>query len=390
MRYFLIAGEASGDMHAANLMSALRAIDSGALFAFMGGDKMSAVAQRTPVVHYREVAYMGIGPVLRNLRTIAQKGSVVQEALLRFNPDVVIPVDFGGFNFKYILPFVRKQLPNAYLPYYIPPKVWAWKKWRVNALRKQCSEVLCILPFEEAFLQQHNVRASYIGNPCVDAVDSYWDNYGKPERQEHLRQLLADQSEDSRPIIAILAGSRRQELKSNLPLMLETVRDYYPHLRPVIAGAPALSEEDYRPYLLEQNPVKILFGATYDLLAGAQIALVTSGTATLETALIGTPQVVCYRANGKRVMNWAFQHLFPIRYFSLVNLIADAPLVTELLAADATHTNLKRAIDTLLNNSDTLHKGYQQVRTLLGREHCSQIAAQRIVQCALQNKQKHS
>lgn len=381
MRYFLIAGEASGDLHAAHLMRAIRLRDTEAAFAFMGGDKMAEIAQCAPIVHYKDVAFMGFEQVVRNFFSIQQKGKLVQKKLLDFAPDVVIPVDFGGFNFRYILPFVHRHLPQTRLIYYIPPKVWAWKKGRVRTLRKFCAETLCILPFEEDFLKQHKVSSLYIGNPCIDAVGNYYAKHGEEVfKNQLLAQCTSIPSEKKDSLVAILPGSRRQELKSNLPLMVETLRTSFPHLHPIIAGAPGLTTEDYHPFIPNDYPIEILFNSTYTLLAGAKVALVTSGTATLETALIGTPQVVCYRAGGARWMNWAFEHLFPIRYFSLVNLILDRPLVKELLAADATPLNLRLALQEVLDVPYPIMEGYHQLRSLLGEQPASERAAKHIVE----------
>ncbi|MBB6276327.1 lipid-A-disaccharide synthase [Porphyromonas circumdentaria] len=380
MRYFFIAGEASGDLHAANLMKALKLQDAEATFAFMGGDKMAEIAQKPPIIHYRSLAFMGFEQVVRNIFSIHKKGKLMQKKLLEFSPDIVIPVDFGGFNFRYILPFVHRELPETSVIYYIPPKVWAWKKYRVRALKKYCSRVLCILPFEETFLQKADVPAHYTGNPCVDAVGAYYASYGKEEyKQKIVEQAFTIPEAKKDLLIALLPGSRRQELKSNLPLMIETLRTYYPDLYPVIGGAPGLTIEDYRLFLPQDYPIQIVFDATYTLLAGCKLALVTSGTATLETALIGTPQVVCYRANGRRWMNWAFKNLFPIRYFSLVNLILGRPLVKELLAAEASLDNLRLAIDNLLRAPHLITEGYDELRLLLGNTPASERAADQIV-----------
>lgn len=380
MRYFIIAGEASGDLHAANLIKAIKEEDPEAEFAFMGGDKMARESRTPPIVHYREVAFMGFGQVLRNFFSIHRIGKLIQKCMVEFAPDVIIPVDFGGFNFRYILPFVHKNLPSAHLFYYIPPKIWAWKKSRVHTLKRYCSKVLCILPFEEKFLESYGISAFYAGNPCIDAVDKYRNSYGKEEYKEAVvRRSPSLSLSQKEHIVALLPGSRRQELRSNLALMLETLHSSYPHLYPIIAGAPGLTEADYAPFIPQNCPVPILFNATYELLAAAKFALVTSGTATLETALIGTPQVVCYRANGSRWMNWAFKKFFPIRYFSLVNLILDEPLVEELLAADASPHKLRLAIESLLLSPERITDGYKRLHTLLGETPSSQRAAREIV-----------
>ena len=316
---------------------------------------------------------MGFISVLRHLPEIRSAAHLVQQEIKEFDPHVVIPIDYSGFNFRYILPFVDKALPRTSVFYYIPPKVWAWKKRRTKKLRTLCTQVLSILPFEEEFLIRHKVNAYYVGNPCVDAVGKYWDTWGDPQAKVALCNKTP-QLTIERPIVAILAGSRRAEIKQNLPLMLSTLRTYYPEYQCVVAGAPGIEAEFYTPFV-QGYKAEVLFGQTYSILAAADFALVTSGTATLETALIGTPQIVCYRSIGSPLVNWAFSR-FPISYFSLVNLILDTPLLEELLAAKATPEHLHSAIERLLSSTQQISEGYAHLRSQLGRVPAARTAAQ--------------
>lgn len=364
MRYFLVVGEASADLHASRLIEALRRQDEQAEFAYMGGDLMASATGVAPIVHYREVAFMGIIPVLRNLGRIRRSARVVQEAMLAFRPDVVIPLDFAGFNFEYILPFVRKHLVCP-IYYYIPPKLWAWKPWRVRTLRKYVDLLLCILPFEEEYFASRGVSSLYVGNPCVDATQSYW----------------LDPSGDKKQIV-LLAGSRRQELASNLPIMLQSVYAYRESYRLLLAGAPGLCPADYEPYLSDYPEVELHFGTTYEMLQSSTVALVTSGTATLETALIGTPQIVLYRMGGQRIARWVFEHLFSVPYISLVNLILGRRAVPELIGAEVNAREIQNYLAPLLLNSSA--RSMQRLSTMelrhkLGRDDVAKTAAEAIL-----------
>ncbi len=368
MKYFLIAGEASGDLHASNLMKALREQDPEAEFCFMGGDLMAAVAGNEPLIHYRSLAYMGIVPVLKHLPEFVRAGRRLQYAMSEFCPDVIIPVDFGSFNFKYIMPYAHSL--GIPIHYYIAPKVWAWKKWRIRTMKRYIDLLLCILPFEVEFFRQYHLQSEFVGNPCVDAVLQY--------RATH--QTDAAVKTDGRPIIALLSGSRRQEVLGNLPAMLEAVAQY-PDFRPVIAGAPGLERKDYEP-VLRGKKVEIVFGKTYALLEQSSAALVTSGTATLETALLNVPQVVCYRSGGNRIIYWGFKHLFPIRFFSLVNLIAGKAIVPELLAHQVTSGQIAEQLHRILpggSGRNAMLEGYRALQDLLGAEPCSHRAARTIL-----------
>ena len=275
MKYYLIAGEASGDLHASNLMRALKAADAQADFRFLGGDLMQQVGG-TLVKHYREMAFMGFIPVLMNLRTILRNMELCKEDIRNYRPDVVILVDYPGFNLK-IAQYVKTEL---HLPvhYYISPKIWAWKQYRIKAFRKYVDHIYSILPFEPAFFRKLNYEVDYVGNPSVDSVAAYRE--GRPvDRMSFYRMNRLEE----KPILALLAGSRRQEIKDNLPVMLR-VAARHPEYQVVIAGAPGVEPDYYAPYL-QGYDARLVFGQTYPLLSHSQVALVTSGTATLETAL---------------------------------------------------------------------------------------------------------
>lgn len=318
MRYFLIVGEASGDLHASALITALKAQDPEASFAFMGGDKMAEAAGVAPLVHYREVAMMGILRVLKNLKKLRRIGQQIQEAMRAFAPDVVIPVDFADFNLRFILPFAKETL-GIPVVYYILPKLWAWRGGRIKQLRRYTDLGLSILPFEVGFFQKQGLPISYIGNPCVDAQLRYASEHPEEVKREH--------------ILLLVPGSRQGELQANLPRMLSVTAPYGEEgWRIVLAGAPGLEPKDYTRYLQAYPRVELTFGDTYGLMRRAHVALVTSGTATLETGLWKTPMIVCYRMGGWRFARWVFERFFRVRFFSLVNLILDQPAVPELLA----------------------------------------------------------
>lgn len=380
MRYFLVAGEASGDLHAANLIKAILSQDSSAEFVFMGGEKMAAAAGCAPVVHYREIAFMGIAAVLKHYRGIDKAGKRMQAALLRFTPDHIVPVDSSGFNFRYLLPFAKRYLPSACISYYIVPKVWAWRSGRIKTLKRYCDKLLVIFPFEKEYFSRHGVDAIFVGNPCVNAVGKFLRSHGTETARAHLLQLLPT-LDSQKPILALLAGSREQELRDNLPLMLRCAANHFPEYTPIIAGAPGRTPEDYTPYLQleEGRRVQLFFDVTYPLLAAADMAVVTSGTATLETALIGTPQVVCYRMGGSRLANFTFRHLLPIPYFSPVNLIVGREMVEELLAADATEEKLAAALHRLKANLSEIREGYDELANLLEKKIVSEEAAKAII-----------
>ncbi|WP_455773195.1 lipid-A-disaccharide synthase [Porphyromonas asaccharolytica] len=366
MKYLLIAGEASGDEHGARLLASLKAADAKAAFAFIGGDKMAQQAGVAPLYHYREIAVMGFTSVLRSMRKIRLAARLLQEEMRSNPPDVVIPIDYGGFNLRYTLPMAHRH--GVPVVYYIPPKVWASRRRRIKRLQSYADLCLTILPFEADYLSQRGVTARYVGNPSIQSVGKLLDSNAK----------LCD---TARPYIALLPGSREAEIARNLPIMCRAIDLLPAPWRAVIAGAPSIDRAHYTPYLSER--IELVTDETLPLLAGASAALVTSGTATLETALIGTPQVVAYRLPVGRLARWAFDHLLPIRYFSLVNLIAESPVVEELLGDAVTAQRLVQALMPLLDRESTAYQTqqaqYRMVRQRLEPSRiASQVAAERI------------
>ncbi len=366
MKYLLIAGEASGDEHGARLIASLKAVDVKAAFSFIGGDKMAQQAGVAPLYHYREIAVMGFTSVLRSMRKIRLAARLLQEEMRSNPPDVVIPIDYGGFNLRYTLPMAHRH--GVPVVYYIPPKVWASRRRRIKRLQSYTDLCLTILPFEADYLSQRGVTVRYVGNPSIQSVGKMLDSNAK----------LCD---TARPFIALLPGSREAEIARNLPIMCRAVDLLPAPWRAVIAGAPSIDRAHYTPYLSER--IELVTDETLPLLAGASAALVTSGTATLETALIGTPQVVAYRLPAGRLARWAFDHLLPIRYFSLVNLIAESPVVEELLGDAVTPQRLVQALNPLLDRESTAYQTqqaqYRMVRQRLEPSRvASQVAAERI------------
>lgn len=371
MKYYLIAGEASGDLHASNLMRALQAEDAEADFRFLGGDLMQSVGG-TLVKHYREMAFMGFIPVLMNLRTILRNMKLCQEDIRLYAPDVVILVDYPGFNLK-MAKFVKTVL---HLPvhYYISPKIWAWKQYRIKAFRKYVDYIYSILPFEPAFFRKLNYEVDYVGNPSLDSVAGY-----QARAVDRVHFLRTNQLED-KPILALVAGSRRQEIRDNLPTMLR-VAARFPQFQAVIAGAPGIHPDEYKPFL-GGNQAKVLFGQTYPLLQHSAVALVTSGTATLETALFRVPQVVCYYVKGGRLVNFVFRHFFHTPYISLVNLIAGREVVQELFGARFSEKNITEELERILTDKAyciRLLEGYERMLQQLGKPGASARAASLIV-----------
>jgi lipid-A-disaccharide synthase len=373
MKYFLIAGEASGDLHASNLMSALKEQDPYAEFRFLGGDLMQAVGG-TLVKHYREMAFMGFIPVLLHLRTILNNMKACQEEIKRYQPDVVILIDYPGFNLK-IAKFVKTQL-NIPVYYYISPKIWAWKQYRIKDFRRYVDRMFCILPFEVDFFNKLNYPVDYVGNPSVDSVAFY-----KEQQAIKPNPFFQEERSDKRPIIALLAGSRRQEIKDNLPTMLD-VAETYPTHQPIIAGAPGIEPDYYQQYIGDK-PVKILFGQTYALLQHSDVALVTSGTATLETALFRVPQVVCYYVKAGKIASFIFRHFFHTPYISLVNLIAGREVVQELFGARFSRKQIEEELGRILYDKkyrDQMLQGYDEIIQVLGKPGASQRTASLIIQ----------
>ena len=372
MKYYLIVGEASGDLHASHLMRSLRAVDKLAEFRFFGGDLMSAVGG-TRVKHYRELAYMGFVPVLLHLRTIFRNMALCKRDIVEWRPDVVILVDYPGFNLG-IAKFVKAKT-SIPVYYYISPKIWAWKEYRIKNIKRDVDEMFSILPFEVPFYEgKHGYKIHYVGNPTADEVADFKASYTEAFEDFCRKNSLPA----NKPVIALLAGSRRQEIKDNLPSMIEAASRYADNYQLIVAGAPGITREYYSEFI-KDKPVAIVYDQTYPLLSHSCAALVTSGTATLETALFGVPQVVCYETPIPKVISFLRKHLLKVRYISLVNLIADREVVTELVADTFTVDNITRELGRLLPGSEAraaMLDGYAEVKRRLGKEKAPDNAAE--------------
>ena len=375
MKYYLIVGEASGDLHASNLMRALKEHDPQADFRFFGGDLMKAVGG-TLVKHYKELAYMGFIPVLLHLRTIFRNMDLCKKDIVDWQPDALILVDYPGFNLK-IAEYIKKHT-DIPIYYYISPKIWAWKEYRIKNIKRDVDELFSILPFEVDFFKGHQYPIHYVGNPCVDAVDAF-----QKAHSETFETFVADNSLDEKPIIALLAGSRKQEIKDNLPDMLEAAKPFVDEYQLVLAGAPSIDPSYYQQYIGADVPVRIVFGQTYQLLAHAKAALVTSGTATLETALFRVPQVVCYYLAMGKVVSFLRRHILKVKYISLVNLVANKEVVRELVADTMTVSNVRSELDALLNDEAYRNKmlqEYDRMIKILGPAGASRQAALKMIE----------
>lgn len=379
MKYYLIAGEASGDLHASRLMHELKSQDPHADFRYFGGDAMKAEGG-VLVRHYSTLAYMGFVQVALHLRDILSGMSECKRDIAAYKPDAVILVDYPGFNLG-IAKWVKKNL-SAKVFYYISPKIWAWKEYRLKDIRANVDCMLSILPFEVDYYKKHNYKITYVGNPTVDELASI-------RVQNFDRSAFCKKHElnENQPIIAVLAGSRKAEVKGNLPIMLDAASKMACH-QIVIAGAPGLTRDFYEPIIAKYRtvpPVKVVFGETYDILRSAQVAAVTSGTATLETAYLNVPQVVCYQFKGGmlvyKIMEIALRR---IRYVSLVNLLLDAPSVKELLGPFLTAETLRNEMKKIIvDDSEPRRKmlsEYDRMREILGEPGAPIRAAKKIIE----------
>ena len=361
MKYYLIVGEASGDLHASRLMRSLKKVDELAEFRFFGGDLMAAEGG-TRVKHYKELAYMGFVPVLLHLRTIFANMKKCKQDIVEWKPDVVILVDYPGFNLN-IAKFLKK---NTLIPayYYISPKIWAWKEWRIRSIKRDIAELFSILPFEVDFFEKkHKYPIHYVGNPTAQEVNEFRADY----YQTYAEFCIENNLDTRKPIIALLAGSRLQEIKDNLPAMIE-VAERFEDYQMVLAGAPSVEDEYYQKFI-EGTPVRLVKNKTYPLLAQSKVALVTSGTATLETALFDVPQVVCYETPLPKLIRWAFNHILKVKYISLVNLVANKEIVKEMFADRFTVDGIADQLFQILPGMPGREKmlaGYQEVREKLG------------------------
>ena len=361
MRYYLIVGEASGDLHASHLMRSLQAVDTAAEFRFFGGDLMTAVGG-TRVKHFKELAYMGFIPVLLHLRTIFRNMAFCKKDIVEWAPDVVILVDYPGFNLN-IAKFVKSKT-RIPVYYYISPKVWAWKEYRIKNIKRDVDELFSILPFEVDFFEKkHHYPIHYVGNPTADEVRSFLSTYNEGFEQF----CKANALQADKPILALLAGSRRQEIKDNLPAMMQ-VAARFPQYQAVLAGAPSIADEYYECFI-RGSQVRLVKNQTYPLLAHSTAALVTSGTATLETALFNVPQVVCYKTPVPRLIRFAFNHIIKVEYISLVNLIMNKEVVSELFADRFTIDNITHCLQTLLPGGEARQEmlnNYALLQKVLG------------------------
>ena len=361
MKYYLIVGEASGDLHASRLMRSLKKVDEFAEFRFFGGDLMAAEGG-TRVKHYKELAYMGFVPVLLHLRTIFSNMKMCKVDIVKWKPDVVILVDYPGFNLN-IAKFLKKKT-NIPAYYYISPKIWAWKEWRIRSIRRDIAEMFSILPFEVPFYEKkHHYPIHYVGNPTAQEVNEFRAGY-----QQSFEEFCTENQLDThRPILALLAGSRLQEIKDNLPAMIE-VAERFEDFQMVLAGAPSIEDKYYEQFV-KGTPVRMVRNKTYQLLSHSTAALVTSGTATLETALFNVPQVVCYETPLPRLVRFAFERIMSCKHISLVNLIADKEVVQEMFAdrfkVDAIADQLYQLLPGMEGRKRMLAE-YQVVRERLG------------------------
>ena len=373
MRYYLIVGEASGDLHASRLMAALKQEDPQAEFRFFGGDLMAAEGG-TLVKHYKELAYMGFVPVLLHLRTIFANMRCCKADILAWRPDALILVDYPGFNLsiaRYI--HARSRIP---VYYYISPKIWAWKEYRIKNIKRDVDELFSILPFEVDFFEgKHGYPVHYVGNPTVDEVAAFKASY-----QEDFTGFARRNGLSEKPVIALLAGSRKQEIKDNLPDMIRAA-SAFPDCQLVLAGAPGIAPDYYERYLGGAD-VKLVFNSTYPLLAHATAALVTSGTATLETALFRVPQAVCYHTPLGKLIAFLKRHLLKVEYISLVNLIAGREVVKELVADTMTVAQIRAELGRLLHDEAyrrSMLRGYDDMASRLGEPGAPLHAARQMV-----------
>lgn len=368
MRYYFIAGEASGDLHAANCMREILKLDSNAVFGFTGGELMEQVGNAKADIHIKQMAFMGFVDVLKNIASIKRNFKTAKESILNFKPDLLILVDYPGFNLR-MAKWAWEQ--GIKTDYYISPTVWAWKENRVEQIRKYINKLFVILPFEESFYQKHHLKVHFIGHPLIDAIEQQ-----RPLLKSK-NDFIKENGLSEKPIIAVLPGSRIQEIERMLRIMIEVVRDFKDY-QFVIAGSSNLAKEHYKP--LEKNGIKAVFNQTYELMSYADAGIIKSGTSTLESALFKLPQVVCYKSGavsfaiGKRLVN--------IKYISLVNLIMDKPVVKELIQNDMTAQNISNELARLLNDKpyrQTMINNYIDLVKHLGGQGASFKLAKQLV-----------
>ena len=375
MKYYIIAGEASGDLHGSNLIKELKKLDPSTSVRCWGGDLMAA-AGGDLVRHYKDLAFMGFAEVLMNLRTIFRNLDFCKQDILQYRPDALILIDYPGFNMR-IAKWAHAQ--GLRIIYYISPQVWAWKEGRVRQIRETVDKMLVILPFETAFYQKWNYDVEYVGHPLVEVIDRFRTDHASPAPSA-ASTISPALPHFSKPVVALLPGSRKQEILKKLPIMLEASR-FFPDLQFVVAQAPGQESSFYDSLLAPYPNVSSVSNQTYALLLQAQAACVTSGTATLETALFGVPEIVCYK--GSTVSYQIARRLIRVKYISLVNLIMDKLVVKELIQDDLTPENLRRELDDLLHNDNRrrqLQEDYRALKELLSKGgHASANAAASIL-----------
>ena len=374
MKYFVVAGESSGDLHAAGLIAEIRKADPEADFAFIGGDLMAEAAGCSPLIHYREMNVMGFSEVLRNAGKLMRQLRRAKRHIERYSPDALILIDYPGFNLK-LARFAHSK--GIATHYFISPKIWAWKEYRIRRIRRDVDYMYSILPFEvDYYRNKHGYSVDYVGNPSVGEMDRLITRI--PSKEHFLSRLGI---EDTREIIALLPGSRRGEVRNNLPIMLQAAKRF-PDFQYIVGAAPSIPLTFYRE--VAQDPgLKVAFGAANQLAKLSRATLVTSGTATLETALLGVPQVVCYRANGRKLSYKIMERLLKVRYVSLPNLVADRQVVPELLVHKCTVDNVVHELEPLLYQGpqrDAQLAGYKQIRQRLGSDSAVANAAKLIVE----------
>ena len=373
MRYFIIAGEASGDIHGAALIDAIKQHDSEAQVEFLGGDLMAQSAGHDPLIHYRDMAFMGFIEVIKHLGSILGFMRRAKKAMTARRPDALILIDYPSFNLK-----MAKWAKGQDIPvfYFISPKVWAWKEYRVKDIKRYVTRMFSILPFETAFYRKHDYEVEYVGNPTVKEIHQA---IGTMRTVDLFR---SDNGLDpAKPIIAIVPGSREKEIRDNLPTMLAAALDHS-DCQPVIAGAPSIDDKIYEE-IMTKFKVPVLHDQTFELVHNARVALVTSGTATLETALLGTPQVACYRMNGSEQLYKFYRRLIKGKYVTLPNLIADESIIPELLIHQCTVESVDSWLDRLLDDSDerrNMLAGYKRMQAILTTKDCATTTAQRIIE----------
>lgn len=377
MKYFIIAGEASGDIHGSELIRSLRALDGEAEIRFFGGDKMAEASGTAPIVHYSNMAYMGFIEVLKHLGTILGFLKTAKSIIDDFAPDAVVLIDYPSFNLK-VAKYAHKRGVKTF--YFISPKVWAWKEYRVRQIKKYITTLYSILPFETEFFARHGYEVEYVGNPTVNEIAEARRQFADAEVFKWENGL------NGQPIIALVPGSRVKEILDNLPIMLEAAKRHLDDYQLVIAGAPGIESSLYDQVLTAtraKRQAKVITGQSFELVAHARVALVTSGTATLETAVLGTPQVVCYRMGGSKLLRKIYPYVLKVKYVSLPNLIVGGEVIPELLLSDCTADAVAAHLEALLPDGEvreTMLRGYETMKQLLGTARCTDVAAHRLIE----------